>query len=185
VSRQVCFSPFISNSTWKLKGILICFNRYMVGILEGFIVYSITHLIKINFLKCVFFKHFGIIWYKRSNKKKCVVLVTCPSIVFTPTLNSFFPILKTQNEEVPTLFCLLFKKNSDFQSLFPARHHDVHRRLTSLVRKIAKHMQCTRVRFLKWYNRVNSVLKNHLTATFAWFDYFLTFTVLAFIHDTM
>jgi hypothetical protein len=34
--------------------------------------------------------------------------------------------------------------NSDFQS----RHHDVHRRLTSPVRKIAKHMQCTRVRFV-------------------------------------
>jgi hypothetical protein len=49
---------------------------------------------------------FGILFIIKPNKKICVVLVTLPTLVFTPDPKPFFPIFKNQLL-APTLFCLV------------------------------------------------------------------------------
>jgi hypothetical protein len=71
-------------------------------------------------------------------------------------------------------------RNSGSQSLFPARHYQCAPTsdITSLENcKIHAVHTC---QICKWCtcNRINSCLKIHLTDTFVWFDYFLTFTAV-------
>jgi hypothetical protein len=74
--------------------------------------------------------------------------------------------------------------NSVFLLLFPARHH-----LSALTSDVtsSKNSEAHAVytcQIYKWYDTY-SFFFNRLLATFVWFDYFLTFTVLKFIHDAM
>jgi hypothetical protein len=75
--------------------------------------------------------------------------------------------------------------NAVFQRLFPGRHHRC-----APISEVFSSENCEThavytCQICKWYNNKFNLKKNHLTATLAWSDYFLTFTELKFIHGTM